>query len=143
MNSIAFTSLVATIAITGCSPTAAPPTNEVSGMVTLNGEPMGQVAVMFIPDRKVNGRTVESTGITDESGRYELIYSLPTTDSNNPLAGKGAVAGRHTVTVLDYKMVAESLPPPGRIPAIYTEKNSTPLSYEVKEGPQTIDIVLD
>lgn len=127
----------------GCGKPPIPPTNEVTGRVTLDGKPLPQVAVMFTPDSKVDGRTVESTAITDSNGEYKLIYSMPTSNSNKPLKGTGAVAGTHTVTVSDYKMVAESLPPPGRIPLKYTEKGSTPLSFEVQEGPQSIDIKLE
>ena len=132
--------LVASLCL-GCGETP-PTTNAVTGVVTLDGKPLPEVAVLFLPDRKPGQRTVECSAVTDADGKYELIYSLPTSDSNTPLTGKGATVGGHSVTVSDYRMVAESLPPPGRVPQIYTDEKTTPLRFEVKEGIQTIDIAL-
>ena len=57
----------------------------VEGVVTLNGEPLPDALVTFLPE---NGRP--ASGRTDDSGRYELVY----------LEGKpGALPGKHKVSI--------------------------------------------
>jgi len=72
------------VAISGCQnsvPTGAS-TASVSGTITLDGEPIGGAAVVFIP---VNLRDNDSEvlnlayGVTNQKGYYELAYS-----DNNP-----------------------------------------------------------
>jgi hypothetical protein len=85
---------VAAVAVlaTGCSK-APYDTAAVSGRVTLNGEPLAGVAVMFqpiAPDGNINPGP-GSYGITDADGRYSLT-----------LIGKetpGAVVGKHKVRI--------------------------------------------
>lgn len=59
--------------------------SEVSGVVTLEGEPLEGATVAFYPN---DGRA--SQGVTDETGRYELTYLRNE---------KGAVIGEHIVTI--------------------------------------------
>ena len=61
---------ITAIAILGCSPSHQPPLGRVSGIVTLDGEPLANATVRFTPAGP--GRTSE--GITDADGRYELRY---------------------------------------------------------------------
>jgi hypothetical protein len=74
------------LAILGCSPSQRPPLGQVSGTVTLNGEPLANATVRFTPAGP--GRT--SQGTTDAAGRYELHYlrEIP-----------GANIDRHTVRI--------------------------------------------
>jgi len=58
---------------------------QVSGVVTLGGEPLEGARVSFYPS---GGRG--SLGVTDETGRYELTYLRNE---------KGAVVGKHQVTI--------------------------------------------
>lgn len=67
----------------GCD--SGPPLGSVSGKVTMDGQPMENVLVTFVPEQ--GGRA--ATGKTDASGQYELIY----------LTHKGALVGKHKVTV--------------------------------------------
>lgn len=62
-----------------------PELGEVTGIVTLDGEPLEDVLVQFSP---LEGRGSES--MTDSDGKYELIYVYPT---------KGAKVGKHKVTI--------------------------------------------
>lgn len=68
------------IAISGCQnsdPTGASTAN-ISGTITLDGEPIGGAAVVFIP---VNLRDIDSEvlnlayGVTNQKGYYKLAYS--------------------------------------------------------------------
>lgn len=47
-----------------------PKTVPVSGIVTLNGQPLVSATVTFIPEGQTKG--IECQGITDESGQYAL-----------------------------------------------------------------------
>lgn len=63
----------------------APPLGQVSGVVTLDGEPLEHAQLIFQPE---NGRP--SVGETDSSGYYELSYTGTTT---------GALIGPHKVLI--------------------------------------------
>lgn len=58
---------------------------QVTGVVTMDGQPLADVVVVFMPDK---GNP--SSGITDSSGNYELAYLG---DS------KGALVGQHKVSI--------------------------------------------
>ena len=78
-------SALACIMLVGCSRGDRPPLAPVSGVVTLNGKPLAGVKVVFQPQ---TGHA--SMGITDQNGRYELIYIRDV---------KGAMLGKHRVEI--------------------------------------------
>ncbi|EAQ77341.1 carboxypeptidase-like regulatory domain-containing protein [Blastopirellula marina] len=58
------------LSLSGCSaPSDQPELGQVSGTVTLDGDPLSGVAIVFQPD---NGRPAH--GQTDAEGKYELTY---------------------------------------------------------------------
>jgi hypothetical protein len=67
----------------------------VSGVVTLDGQPLEHATVTFAP-KKTEG-SAASVGTTDAAGKFELYVVRPGVDPNNPL--KGAIPGEYTVTV--------------------------------------------
>jgi hypothetical protein len=69
---------------------------EVTGQVTMDGKPLPNAMVIFVP--KEGGAT--ATGVTDANGNYKLI-SLDRT---------GALIGSHTVSITTVKK-AEEAPP--------------------------------
>jgi len=71
---------------TACSSRTAnyPDLGPVTGTITLDGKPLGDVTVMFQPE---NGRA--STGLTDAEGTYELTFTE---------VAKGAKVGPHKVS---------------------------------------------
>ncbi len=71
--------------ITGCSGPSGPPTGAVHGKVTLDGKPLVDASVEFLP---AQGRP--SAARTDEDGNYTLQYSV---------SQAGAVVGTHTVRI--------------------------------------------
>jgi len=81
---LAATLLVASLA--GCGKSDRPALGQVTGHVTLAGQPLAGALVLFTPAGP--GRT--SQGITDRDGRYELTYLRDI---------KGANLGRHTVRI--------------------------------------------
>src|SRR5512138_20654 len=75
--------------VAGCGGSGAgdlPELAEVTGRVTMAGQPLEGAIVVFEPRQ---GGSL-STGVTDADGRFELIYSQD---------HKGAVPGQHTVKV--------------------------------------------
>src|SRR5262249_33745479 len=73
------------LALAGCSASSGPQIVAVRGTVTLDGEPVENAIVEFVPQ---TGRPASSA--TDELGQYDLAY----TDSI-----KGAVTGTHLVKI--------------------------------------------
>ena len=122
--------VIGSLCFAGCAEEPYGDLGQVSGTVTLDGKPTPNVQVTFAPK---DGRP--SMGVTDESGRYELIYIRAT---------KGAVPGEHTVTIA-------SIPPqqePGeKVPAFkdpipYRYNTRSELKEVVEKGPNTIDFEL-
>ena len=74
-----------------------PELGTVTGRVTLNGEPLRNVEVSFVP---ASGRP--SYGETNDDGIYELVYIRDV---------KGAKVGKHKVTVHSGKVDSSRLPP--------------------------------
>ena len=85
-----FAVLIVGLLLTGCSE------NEfklvdVSGRITKNGQPLPNVRVVFQPIGENPGPG--SAGTTDADGRYSLVVS------SQHFSGKGAVIGKHRVTI--------------------------------------------
>jgi hypothetical protein len=114
--------------VMGCSKSG-PELADVSGVVTLDGQPLSQAVVMFKPQR---GRP--SLAETDANGHYKLIYRAD---------DAGARLGPHRVSISTYKQADNYLVKktiPERVPAKYNS-NST-LQAEVKSGSNTMDFNL-
>ncbi|MCC7420314.1 MAG: hypothetical protein IT428_08545 [Planctomycetaceae bacterium] len=128
----AWTTTVAAILIgisaAGCGGPAGPkppPLGEVTGTVKLDGQPVKNAFVQFIPD---NARP--STARTDDQGRFELYF-------NDKL--KGAAVGSNTVKI----SARDAQPEKGNletIPAKYNDKSE--LKETVKEGKNNFDFDL-
>lgn len=120
--------------LAGCGGSDVPELGDVTGTVTLNGQPVEGALVEFIP---AGGRP--SSGVTDESGVYTLSYS-PEVD--------GALPGRHSVSITtararqggegDQPLIEAK---PETIPQAYNDE--TTLSVEVEPGSNTHDFTLE
>src|SRR6478609_6418436 len=118
--------LVASLA--GCGGPAHPDVGRVSGVVTLDGQPLSNATVMFQP---TNGRA--SVATTDSAGKYSLTYldGVP-----------GAILGSHKV-IIRTEIPGEDGQPPiakEKLPKKYHEQ--TELTAEVKRGSNTFDFPL-
>jgi hypothetical protein len=125
------------LVVCGCSRSV--PLGQVDGTVRLDGQPIGQVMVLFVPEKK---NLPQSFGVTDDQGHFQL-------KCNNGRAG--AAVGEHRVTLVDAATAAaakgryEDPPDPSeihasRIPAVYNRATQTPLRETVAAGSQTIAI---
>lgn len=70
-----------------------PELGDVSGVVRLDGQPLPDATVRFVPE---SGSP--SVAVTDAEGRYELAYSSSKT---------GATVGQHTVQISTYRSAGE------------------------------------
>lgn len=134
--------------VVGCGPKG-PELGAVTGKVTLDGTPVTNGLVTFVP---VGGGR-PATGKTDANGQYTLMG----------VDGKGALLGQHRVSITTVQQTAEvlevrsdspeyakqAMPDPSDydtakvvepIPARYN--TNTELTYEVKSGPNVIDLEL-
>jgi len=119
----------------GSNPQVAP----VSGVVKLDGVPLPDAVVEFLPDPDRGTTGPRSTATTDEQGRFRL-----TCDDGR----EGAVVGFHRVLVQDARAFppprgragAATMTPASRIPERYGKVTGTPLSVEVKADPQTVTL---
>ena len=135
----------------GCS--QGPQFAEVEGKVTLDGQPLPDVEVIFLPDPGTGTLGSSSSCYTDENGHYEL---------RTHKGQSGAVIGTHRVCIRDLTTLplppmwdaddeapqarpraAKSAPKPSRVPLSYKSSEKTPLrAVEVKAGEQTLDFQL-
>lgn len=140
------------VGTTGCG--TSPELAAVEGVVTLDGQPLPDVEVVFLPDpdRGTLGR--EMAAYSGADGRYRI--PLDRTE------GVGVVVGVHRVCVRDARMY---LVPPGggldpetgeptaakanagrktsRVPLAYGDARQTPLrDVAIEPGTQTFDIEL-
>jgi hypothetical protein len=127
----------------------------VEGTITLDGKPLDDAEVVFLPDPAKGNTGPSASAYTDKLGHYKLFCDKAQTE--------GAVVGLHRVCVHDLGAVAKptdptqlpggggtsALPPvptkgkPSRVPAAYDDAAHTPLrDVEVKPGKQTLDFTL-
>ncbi|MCX7400068.1 MAG: hypothetical protein NT138_20555 [Planctomycetales bacterium] len=129
--------IVASFVITclGCGGNAGPELSEVTGKVTLDGQPLAKVSLQFTPESSGGS---PSYGVTDSEGTYELQFSMDRS---------GAMPGKHRVEILPVEPETDDggKPVEGslivKIPPRYSQPGS--LTADVQTGSNNIDFVLD
>lgn len=109
----------------------------VDGVVKFKDQPMKGLFLQFLPER---GPT--SIAETDAEGRFRLQYRDPKSNTMKD----GAVVGKHRVVVMDAEgreVPQGETPKPGRIPAKYADLMASPLTQEIRSGPQSIEIRIE
>src|SRR5262249_16316071 len=141
--------LLALLALGGCAKSP-PPVTEVEGVVMLDGNPLPNARVEFVPQLSDFGAEMNSSGITDEQGKFRLIC--------NHQQQTGAVVGKHRVLVTDRPLPRELRGQDERsqrgageflaklknrpIPASYGNVSQTPLEVEVKADQKSYTLNL-
>jgi hypothetical protein len=133
-----FAAAIALVFAAGCA--SGPGEAQVSGRVTLDGQPLAEARVEFQPigSKENPNPGVGSYGVTDADGRYSLmLFSSP--------PRPGAVVANHRVAIRakanqgdrsdDRRASAGDA-----VPAKYNDK--TELTFEVKPGPNQADFGL-
>ena len=141
--------LLTPLVTVGCNPS--PKLAPVSGKVTLNGKPVGNVRVEFHPDPDAKGTGPSSTATTDSSGQFTLAS---TGSGGEP----GAVIGSHRVILSDLdvygsvfvgrgnyrhedeKGVPKEVPKIPRIPSVYSDLSKTPFKIDVVPGMEPVKL---
>lgn len=111
----------------GCGPSAT--VEPVSGVVTLDGKPLGGAVVRFSPAPQADPQAVKmmAIGETDDQGRYSMqVYDGPT----------GAVVGVNRVTISTARSLDSDAEEGGMSPELVpSEYNSrSKLEFEVPAG---------
>jgi hypothetical protein len=128
---------------------------EVEGTVTLDGAPLTDTQVVFLPDPFQGNQGNTASARTDAEGHYRLQTERDNRD--------GTVLGPHRVVFVDLLMIVDStgaaggpkavgasaalatLPgtKPRRFPLKYGHTNDTPFqNVDIKSGKQTLDFDL-
>jgi hypothetical protein len=115
-------SLLFVLALTGCGIDDTPPLGDVTGIITLDGQPLEGVIVLFKPQV---GRV--ATGTTDADGEYELEFAYDVS---------GCKVGPNTVS-LEWPLGSTNAK---ALPTRYT--TASELKADVKEGSNKIDFPL-
>jgi hypothetical protein len=124
---------VVLLPLAGCRDSG-PELGEVSGIVTLDGEPLPKARIRFEP---VGPDGSPSYAKTDEDGHYELMFGV-----DKP----GAMVGEHLVRITTARqepadrLGREMITHPELLPSRYNTESE--LKREVKSGSQTIDFEL-
>ncbi|MEQ9071977.1 MAG: carboxypeptidase-like regulatory domain-containing protein [Gimesia chilikensis] len=115
--------------LTGCGGGGAdtPELGEVTGIITLDGNPLSGAEVVFEP-----ASGAPSVGKTDESGSYELIYNQD---------ASGALPGQHTVRISKFGEPGSPSDTENQIPAKFNANSK--LTAEVKAGDNTLNFDLE
>ena len=128
------------MAVAGCG--RKPPLAEVEGTVRLDGRPLADVLVCFLPEPDKGASGPRSVAVSDADGHYRLRCD----DQRD-----GAVLGWHRVFFEDMTLYLASRQDGAggarpalvsRLPPRYTTGTWTPFSFEVKAGAQVIDLDL-
>lgn len=120
--------LLLTLLLVGCN--SGPPLGEVTGKVTIDGEPVANAMVTFQPI----GIGRPSSGETNEKGEYTLNYTADLT---------GALVGKHKVSISTEKVYeaildeSERKTIPEKFPPSFN--TDTELEVEVKPGSQVFN----
>lgn len=143
---LALCALMLTLAVAGCG---SPPRATVEGVVTLDGKPLADVEVQFIPEPGQGGQPAPASGYTDKDGRYRI----------DATATGGVSVGTYRVCVNDAKLMMpgggtdpnDGMPGAipktdarrSRVPQIYSDATQTPhRNVAVRPGVQTVDLDL-
>ena len=129
-------------ASSGCGDRSGPPLYPVSGVVTLDGKPLANAGVMFLPRGDTRGNAC--VGLTDKDGKYVLKpergggqgapegqFAVTISKMKDPPKGAGAGQPAAAETDLD-----ETLSPK------YWDSAQTILSAQVPQGGATVDFPL-
>ena len=116
----------------GCTRSQLPLLAKSSGLVLLDGEPIGGVEVRFVPDTSKSPDGRMATGSTDTDGNFVLSCFAD---------GDGALIGHHRVAIVPKAGIVitgptdrpvERVVPAAPIPRRYADERTSGLTAEVK-----------
>ncbi len=140
---LAISAVATACLLAGCSSGGGiPGTAPVTGKVTYNGQPVDGASISFIGQAETqrpagalsgpDGAYALKTGDTD--GALPGNYTVLVTKTDAPAAGE--------MTMEAASKSGPAAPPKSLIPAKYGDPLQSPLKFEVKSGPNAIDLPL-
>jgi len=123
--------LLSGLAAAGCAyKPDLPPTAEVSGTITFDGQPLPGAMIQFVPDHQTGTKGAAGVAASDPKGQFELTTA----------GVKGALVGFHKIAVEARKAPKNETDtmPPSLIPARYHNPATSGLSVEVKKGEKNL-----
>ena len=134
--------------LSSCTPPG--PEATVEGPLRLDGKPLDNCLITFLPGAAKGEKSPHSTGLTDGQGRFRLRHDTQQ---------EGVVVGVHRVVIQDMSVAtgvprrdhgtvdagmedspASRIVRRSRVPEPYTAVATTPLSLEVEPEHQVMDI---
>jgi len=121
-----------TIVVSGLAAGCGPPFNKkVEGVVTLDGKPLANVLVQFVPLGSTGAQRPISSGTTDADGSFKL------TSGKNK---NGAIIGKHKVVIMEASRRTRE----GRIDGARGLDLDLPLEYSsAADSPIEVDVTSD
>ena len=127
------------LGISGCG--GDQPVAPVEGILLLDGQPLDNVLVTFVPEKLQDGVPIRSMGTSDAEGQF----ILRTEDQRT-----GAVLGDHRVIIEDLAILQTPRSedgtilamPPQRFPKVYSDPLRTPLRATVEETTPPVRLEL-
>ena len=97
MNHPSLLFLLVALFVVGCGTgEKVPEIVPVTGTIMMDGQPLDQVKVTFMPNGEAGNQNARSSwGETDENGKFVLVYQLPGSERD------GASVGAHKVVLRD------------------------------------------
>lgn len=121
------------LACSGCG-ASLPELVEVEGVVMMNGSPLPEVMVKFLPDPETGNMAQPSSALTGPDGSFKLEYK-------GEKGLFGAAVGMHRIVLTDYMSInSRDNPVPYRFSNLLVESASTPLKQDVKAGMESVTI---
>jgi len=117
----------------GCSGDNWVMNEQVDGTVKLDGKPVANAVVEFVPSVDTKKQAPVSRGTTDEKGHFVL-------ECDNKKSG--AVIGKHSVLVLTGRGEDDAKQPVSAVPNVYSNLAKTPLKIDVTADKHTYDLDL-
>ena len=115
------------VASAGCGKAQLPFNENVKGVVKLDGEPVTDVRIMFVPLSDIEHDAPNSNAQTDNKGQFQLVC-----DNKKP----GAVVCKHRVIVMRGRTANTSgdrraVPTESSIPSVYGSVTNSPLMVDI------------
>ena len=128
--------------LAGCTDSFDYKVAEFTGTLLVDGQPVGNVGIRFVPDVMQGNEGPPAMATTDAQGRFTLRMM----EGDLAQARDGAVVGWNRVVLTDYDYAeAADYDAKGlkvRFSTDYTLVGSTPLTWEVIPEPQDVEISL-
>ncbi len=113
----------------------------VEGTLLLDGQPLPEILITFVPEAVGKDRPIRSMGMSDKQGKFILRAESQSS---------GAVLGEHRVVLEDLSILSAPRTadgtvvtyPPKRFPEVYGDPLRTPLRVLVRESGEAITLTV-